>query len=57
VWVKNWLRASSTAWELETPAYNVYFSEKGLAPAGIPADRVAPSSAEFEIRGAADGAR
>jgi hypothetical protein len=57
VWVKNWLRASSTAWELETPAYNVYFWEKGLAPAGIPADRVAPSSAEFEIRGAADGAR
>lgn len=44
----------TATWEVESPVYRVYFWERGVGGSGVPLDRVAFSSNEFEISGAKD---
>jgi len=43
-----------TEWEVEGPAYRVYFWHQQLAPAGIPQERMGFQSVEYRLSGAID---
>lgn len=44
----------TSAWEVNSPTYRVYFWERGVGAAGVPRDRVGFACTEFEITGARD---